>query len=289
VAFPLIGALIAAMIGALIASLIRPLPASLRALAPLLVTSRGRVFFFDGWRVCSFCRRFGFFREVFTEADRLRGAHRFIGGVLYGLCLFLLLTAIAAATAPAPASAPAAYGRFPAFRVIGYLAVLFRMRQRIRDCEIGLLVRVDLLAGEVATEFDGLARGRSGFGPRRALIAPLVTTTMLPFATAAAAPTLVSTSAFALRLLLACGLGYDLFIFVFFFHALDEVGDVQERVAFQADLDERRLHARKHACDFAFVNGSREGVFVLALEIDFYDAVIFDDREFGLMRGRSDE
>jgi len=59
--------------------------------------------------------------------------------------------------------------------------------------------------------------------------------------------------------------GLDLAVFVL---RLDEVGDVKERVAFQADLDESRLHAGKHARHFAFIDGSSEGVFVLAFKIN---------------------
>src|SRR5689334_17616392 len=43
-------------------------------------------------------------------------------------------------------------------------------------------------------------------------------------------------------------------VLVITLHVFQEVGDVKERIALQAYVDERRLHARKHACDFAFVN-----------------------------------
>jgi hypothetical protein len=36
----------------------------------------------------------------------------------------------------------------------------------------------------------------------------------------------------------------------------EEVADVQEGVAIEADFDEGRLHAGQHACDFAFVDAS---------------------------------
>src|SRR5262245_1015860 len=48
-----------------------------------------------------------------------------------------------------------------------------------------------------------------------------------------------------------------------------EIGNVEERVALQPDIDEGRLHAGQHARHPPFVNGSRERVFVLALEVDF--------------------
>jgi hypothetical protein len=118
----------------------------------------------------------------------------------------------------------------------------------------------------------------------------VVATPVLLVTTAATTTPLIPASAFALRLLLlSARLRDDFLIVLIFLDAFHEVGHVQERVALESDLDERRLHARKHACDFTFVNGSREGVFVLAFEIDFYDLIIFDDGEFGLVGGRSDE
>jgi hypothetical protein len=119
--------------------------------------------------------------------------------------------------------------------------------------------------------------------------ASAIIATPLVAVTTATATTLITTSAFALRWLLPARLRYDFLLVLVFLNAFHEVGDVQEGVALKSDLNERRLHARKHACDFTFVNGSREGVFVLAFEIDFYDLIIFDDGEFGLVGGRSDE
>ncbi len=45
--------------------------------------------------------------------------------------------------------------------------------------------------------------------------------------------------------------------FVVFVVVLEEVRNVEERVAAQADIDERRLHARKHARHSTFVDGTR--------------------------------
>src|SRR5581483_3318735 len=36
-----------------------------------------------------------------------------------------------------------------------------------------------------------------------------------------------------------------------------EVGDVEKRIALQTQIDERRLHSRKHACYAALVNAAR--------------------------------
>ncbi len=56
-------------------------------------------------------------------------------------------------------------------------------------------------------------------------------------------------------------------LIVFFqFH---EIRNVEEGVAFQANVDEGRLHARQHAGNTAFVDGPCQSVFVFAFEVDF--------------------
>ena len=50
---------------------------------------------------------------------------------------------------------------------------------------------------------------------------------------------------------------------------LHEVGDVKERVAFQANVNKSRLHSGKNAGYASFVNGTCQGVFVLAFEVNF--------------------
>jgi hypothetical protein len=53
------------------------------------------------------------------------------------------------------------------------------------------------------------------------------------------------------------------------FEIFENVADVQEGVAVQADVDEGRLHARKDAGDAAFVNTPDQREFLLALNINF--------------------
>jgi hypothetical protein len=67
-----------------------------------------------------------------------------------------------------------------------------------------------------------------------------------------------------------------------------KVGDVEEGVALKADVHEGGLHSGQHAGNFAVVDGAREGVFVLALVIDFGEGVVLDDSETGLMGGTGD-
>jgi hypothetical protein len=41
-----------------------------------------------------------------------------------------------------------------------------------------------------------------------------------------------------------------------FLDFFEEIADVEESVAIEADFDKGRLHAGQHACDFAFVDAS---------------------------------
>jgi hypothetical protein len=70
---------------------------------------------------------------------------------------------------------------------------------------------------------------------------------------------------------------------------LHEVGNVEEGVAFQADVDESRLHAWKNAGYAAFVNGSCKGVLVLALKINFREQIVFDHAHLGFVGSRRDK
>ncbi len=68
----------------------------------------------------------------------------------------------------------------------------------------------------------------------------------------------------------------------------EEVGDVEEGVALEADVHEARLHAGEDAGYAAVVDGTGEGVFVLALVIDFGECFVFDDGQTRLMRRAGD-
>ena len=56
----------------------------------------------------------------------------------------------------------------------------------------------------------------------------------------------------------------QVFILIFQLH---EVGDVKERVALQANIDECRLHSGENAGDASFIDGSGKRVFIFTLEI----------------------
>ena len=56
---------------------------------------------------------------------------------------------------------------------------------------------------------------------------------------------------------------------------LDEVGDVEERIALQAQVDKCRLHAGENPRHASVVDGTREGVFVFAFVVDFRELIVF--------------
>jgi hypothetical protein len=59
-------------------------------------------------------------------------------------------------------------------------------------------------------------------------------------------------------------------VMIVVFEILEDVADIQEGVAIEADVDESRLHARKDASDFAFVDAANEGELFFALDVNFY-------------------
>jgi hypothetical protein len=63
----------------------------------------------------------------------------------------------------------------------------------------------------------------------------------------------------------------------------EEIRNVQERVAFQADIDERRLHSRQDAGHSSFVNATRQRIFLLPLVVHFRDLLILDNRDTGFV------
>jgi hypothetical protein len=63
----------------------------------------------------------------------------------------------------------------------------------------------------------------------------------------------------------------------------EEIRDVEEAVALQAQVDEGRLHARQHAGDAPLVDTARQRVFVGALEVDLDQLAIFENGRFGFV------
>ena len=61
------------------------------------------------------------------------------------------------------------------------------------------------------------------------------------------------------------------------------VGDVQERGALQADVDERRLHAGQHARHLADVDVADQAALQRALEVQLLHRAVLDDRDARLL------
>ena len=58
----------------------------------------------------------------------------------------------------------------------------------------------------------------------------------------------------------------------------DDVGDVEERVALETEVNERRLHAREHFRDAAFVDVADHAARLFPLDEDFDDLIVLEDR-----------
>ena len=70
---------------------------------------------------------------------------------------------------------------------------------------------------------------------------------------------------------------------------LPDIGDVQEGGAFQADVDEGRLHARQDAHDLAEIDVPRQSAREGALDVQFLHSALQDQRHARFLRGDVDE
>jgi hypothetical protein len=57
--------------------------------------------------------------------------------------------------------------------------------------------------------------------------------------------------------------------FVLFFGVLEKIRDIEEGIAFEANIDKCRLHSGQNPGYASFINGAGESVFILAFIIDF--------------------
>jgi hypothetical protein len=73
---------------------------------------------------------------------------------------------------------------------------------------------------------------------------------------------------------------------VVFFLVFIKVGNVKEGVAFEADINKRRLHAGKHAADASFVNAADQADVGISFEIHLDQLVVFKHGHFRLVRRR---
>ena len=70
---------------------------------------------------------------------------------------------------------------------------------------------------------------------------------------------------------------------------LPDVGDVQERRALEADLDERALHAGQHARDAAEVDVADEPARARALDVQLLHDALLEHRDARFLRRDVDE
>ena len=70
---------------------------------------------------------------------------------------------------------------------------------------------------------------------------------------------------------------------------LPDVGDVQEGGALEADFDERRLHARQHACDFPQIDVADQTARARAFHVQLLHDRLLEHRDSRLLRRDVDE
>ena len=59
-------------------------------------------------------------------------------------------------------------------------------------------------------------------------------------------------------------------VVIVIFKIFENVTDIKEGVAIQTNVHESRLHSRKDASDFTFVDAADEGELFFALDVNFY-------------------
>ena len=70
---------------------------------------------------------------------------------------------------------------------------------------------------------------------------------------------------------------------------MPDVGDVQERRAFEADVDERRLHAGQHAHDLAEIDVADPAARQRALDVKLLHRALLDECDPRFLRREVDQ
>ncbi len=87
----------------------------------------------------------------------------------------------------------------------------------------------------------------------------------------------------------------DRFVFIVagepleFLDGVDDLRDVEERVAFEADVNEGGLHAGENLVHPALVDVANDAALILALDEDFDDLVVLEDGDPRLVVARGDD
>ena len=74
-----------------------------------------------------------------------------------------------------------------------------------------------------------------------------------------------------------------------FLERVDDVGHVEEAVALETDVDERRLHAGQHLRHPALVDVAGDAALPFPLDEDFSDQVVFENGDDGFVAIRGDD
>ena len=82
---------------------------------------------------------------------------------------------------------------------------------------------------------------------------------------------------------------FDALGFVRIAALFEDIDDVQKRGAFQADIDERALHAGKDAFDDTQINIADQAVAAVALDVQLADIVLFQNGHTRFLRRNVDE
>ncbi len=72
-------------------------------------------------------------------------------------------------------------------------------------------------------------------------------------------------------------------------HRVDDVGDVEESVALETEVDERALHAGKHFRDPALVDVADDAALALALDENFSGEIVFENGHHGFVAVGGDD
>ncbi len=101
-------------------------------------------------------------------------------------------------------------------------------------------------------------------------MAAILSTAILPTAVLP-----IGVAHFTRRLVAAADRSFFKLVGLFLVFHFQEVGDVEEGVALQSDVDKCRLHAGKHTRDASVINRTRQGVLVFAFVVDFRELIVF--------------
>ena len=70
---------------------------------------------------------------------------------------------------------------------------------------------------------------------------------------------------------------------------LKKIRNIKERIPFETDIDEGGLHSRQYFRYFALINVTNDTLRAMAFYVKFNEFVVFEDRNFSLLRRRGND